>query len=167
MQRPLSNINFKTEVKSLFNPFLIIVFIRTDTRIYVRGDKSINYDWGKTDINHRSHILQKVADLIQFNADELLYLLLHETGKTIHDAWDELREAEDFLRFYCNEANHIQAKPRELKGPTGELNEISYHPKGTFLCISPWNFPVNLALAPLAGILAAGNRVMLKPSESK
>ena len=48
---------------------------------------------------------------------------------------------------------------------TGAKALINYQPKGVVGVISPWNFPVNLALAPLAGIIAAGNRIMLKPSE--
>ena len=47
----------------------------------------------------------------------------------------------------------------------GAKAEIRYQPKGVVGAISPWNFPLNLALAPLAGILSSGNRVMLKPSE--
>jgi len=47
----------------------------------------------------------------------------------------------------------------------GAKAKIEYQPKGTVGCISPWNFPVNLVMAPLGGILAAGNRVMIKPSE--
>ncbi|URL58252.1 coniferyl aldehyde dehydrogenase [Luteibacter flocculans] len=42
---------------------------------------------------------------------------------------------------------------------------IDYQPKGVVGLISPWNFPFNLTFAPLAGILAAGNRAMIKPSE--
>ena len=45
----------------------------------------------------------------------------------------------------------------------GAKAEIRYQPKGVVGAISPWNFPLNLALAPLAGILSSGNRVMLKP----
>ena len=47
----------------------------------------------------------------------------------------------------------------------GAKAEVKYQPKGVVGAISPWNFPVNLALAPLAGIIAAGSRVMHKPSE--
>ncbi len=47
----------------------------------------------------------------------------------------------------------------------GAKAEVRYQPKGVVGVISPWNFPVNLTFAPLAGILAAGNRVMIKPSE--
>lgn len=47
----------------------------------------------------------------------------------------------------------------------GAKAEVRYQPKGVVGVISPWNFPVNLTFAPLAGILAAGNRAMIKPSE--
>ena len=47
----------------------------------------------------------------------------------------------------------------------GARAEIRHQPKGVVGVISPWNFPVNLTFAPLAGVLAAGNRAMIKPSE--
>jgi coniferyl-aldehyde dehydrogenase len=52
-----------------------------------------------------------------------------------------------------------------LLGMLGAKAEIRFQPKGTIGIISPWNFPVNLTFAPLAGVLAAGNRAMIKPSE--
>src|SRR3569623_921700 len=52
-----------------------------------------------------------------------------------------------------------------LLGLFGAKAYVEYQPKGTVGVISPWNFPVNLTFTPLAGIFAAGNRVMIKPSE--
>ena len=52
-----------------------------------------------------------------------------------------------------------------ILGLFGAKAEIRYQPKGVVGVISPWNFPVNLTFAPLAGVLAAGNRAMIKPSE--
>jgi coniferyl-aldehyde dehydrogenase len=52
-----------------------------------------------------------------------------------------------------------------LLGLFGAKAEVRFQPKGVVGVISPWNFPVNLTFAPLAGILAAGNRAMIKPSE--
>ena len=52
-----------------------------------------------------------------------------------------------------------------LLGLFGARAELRYQPKGTVGVISPWNFPVNLTFGPLAQILAAGNRAMIKPSE--
>ena len=55
--------------------------------------------------------------------------------------------------------------PRIL-GFLGAKAEIRHQPKGVVGVISPWNFPVNLTFTPLAGVLAAGNRAMIKPSET-
>lgn len=58
--------------------------------------------------------------------------------------------------------------PRTLGFPNvapGSSAEIAYQPLGVVGVISPWNFPVTLTFGPLAGILAAGNRCMIKPSE--
>jgi coniferyl-aldehyde dehydrogenase len=52
-----------------------------------------------------------------------------------------------------------------LLGLFGAKAEVRFQPKGVVGIISPWNFPVNLTFTPLAGVLAAGNRVMIKPSE--
>ena len=68
---------------------------------------------------------------------------------------------------------HLKAwmKPEKRKttppilGLMGAKAEVRYQPKGVVGIISPWNFPVNLTFAPLAGVLAAGNRAMIKPSE--
>ncbi|MBX3482052.1 coniferyl aldehyde dehydrogenase [Phenylobacterium sp.] len=68
---------------------------------------------------------------------------------------------------------HLRAWMRpEKRKPTpailglfGAKAEVRFQPKGTVGVISPWNFPVNLTFSPLAGILAAGNRAMIKPSE--
>ena len=54
-----------------------------------------------------------------------------------------------------------------ILGLFGAKAEVRFQPKGVVGIISPWNFPVNLTFAPLAGVLAAGNRAMIKPSEFK
>jgi coniferyl-aldehyde dehydrogenase len=52
-----------------------------------------------------------------------------------------------------------------ILGVFGAKAEVRYQPKGVVAIISPWNFPVNLTFGPLAQVLAAGNRAMIKPSE--
>ena len=62
----------------------------------------------------------------------------------------------------------MRASRRHLEFPLGLIGAsgmVKYQPKGVVGLISPWNFPINLTFAPLAGILAAGNRAMIKPSE--
>lgn len=63
---------------------------------------------------------------------------------------------------------HRWMKPRRVPTPLpliGTRSHIRYEPRGVVLIISPWNFPLNLSLVPLVYALAAGNTVMLKPSE--
>ena len=157
----------ENEVRSLCDGHLI-GSLKFDDPKHIKTEITsslMNDAWAKTNIKHRAKILNKVAALLQKNSGQLLYLLIHETGKTIHDAWDELREAEDFLRFYSNEGIKLQSNSMELKGPTGELNELTYHPKGTFLCISPWNFPAAILIGQISAALITGNNVIAKPSE--
>jgi coniferyl-aldehyde dehydrogenase len=62
----------------------------------------------------------------------------------------------------------MRSQPRALGFPNlapGTTGEIRYQPLGVVGVISPWNFPVTLTFGPLASILAAGNRCMIKPSE--
>lgn len=62
----------------------------------------------------------------------------------------------------------MRPEKRKVEFPLGLLGskaQIQYQPKGVIGVISPWNFPVNLTFAPMANIFAAGNRVMIKPSE--
>jgi coniferyl-aldehyde dehydrogenase len=62
----------------------------------------------------------------------------------------------------------MRADRRKVEFPFGLLGakaEVRYQAKGTVGVVSPWNFPVSLTFSPLAGILAAGNRAMIKPSE--
>lgn len=67
-------------------------------------------------------------------------------------------------------ARHLAAWMRPQKVPTplsllGSRSWIEWQPKGVVLILAPWNFPINLTLGPLVSAVAAGNTVMLKPSE--
>ena len=105
-----------------------------------------------------------IADDLEKNPYELIYFLINEAGKTIQNAIDEIREAVDFLRYYSSRSIEL-FNNTELNGPTGEDNQMSFTPKGTFLCISPWNFPVAILIGQISAALSCGNRVIVKPSE--
>ena len=127
-------------------------------------EKNHSNSWSATKVKDRSKILNKIADNIENDPYELIYFLINEAGKTIQNAIDEIREAVDFLRYYSNQIIQISNQTK-LEGPTGEENIISYSPKGRFLCISPWNFPVAILIGQISAALACGNRVIVKPSE--
>ncbi|MCI3134547.1 coniferyl aldehyde dehydrogenase [Phenylobacterium aquaticum] len=74
-----------------------------------------------------------------------------------------LKHARDHLKKWMRPEKR-KTTPAIL-GLLGAKAEIQFQPKGVVGVISPWNFPINLTFAPLAGLLAAGNRAMIKPSE--
>jgi len=121
--------------------------------------------WDRTSAGDRSNILQKAARLFEENGPELMALCVREAGKTVFDAESELREAVDFLRFYALEAERLYGAPVVLPGPTGERNTLRLRGRGTFVCISPWNFPLAIFTGQVAAALAAGNAVLAKPAE--
>jgi RHH-type proline utilization regulon transcriptional repressor/proline dehydrogenase/delta 1-pyrroline-5-carboxylate dehydrogenase len=119
--------------------------------------------WLDYSVESRFEILNAVADLLEEQRPKFIYLLMHEAGKTLEDSIDEIREAVDFLRYYAQRATDL--KPSSQRGPTGEDNILEYGPKGTVLCVSPWNFPLAITVGQIAAALAAGNTVISKPSE--
>ena len=122
-------------------------------------------EWSSMHVEKRAAILEKIADDIETNPYEIIYYLMNEAGKTVQNTIDEIREAIDFLRYYAQQAVGLQKEDHILEGPTGEINALSYSPKGHILCISPWNFPVAILIGQISAALACGNKVTVKPSE--
>ncbi|QWL05253.1 bifunctional proline dehydrogenase/L-glutamate gamma-semialdehyde dehydrogenase PutA [Shewanella indica] len=121
--------------------------------------------WCRTPVEKRASALQKLADLLEENREELIVLCTREAGKSLQDGIDEVREAIDFCRYYAVQAKKMMSKPELLPGPTGELNELFVQGRGVFVCISPWNFPLAIFLGQVTAALAAGNTVIAKPAE--
>jgi RHH-type proline utilization regulon transcriptional repressor/proline dehydrogenase/delta 1-pyrroline-5-carboxylate dehydrogenase len=122
-------------------------------------------DWERTAAERRAALLEAAAELFEVRAAELMARIIREGGRTIPDALAELREAIDHLRYSAMRARTDFAVAEQLPGPTGERNEIALHGRGTFLCISPWNFPLAIFTGQIAAALAAGNAVIAKPAE--
>ena len=120
--------------------------------------------WDATPAEQRAEILENAAALIEQHTTELMALCVREGGKTVPDALAEVREAADFCRYYATLARRDFAAPQILIGPTGEHNELQYHGRGVFACISPWNFPLAIFTGQVAAALAAGNTVIAKPA---
>ena len=120
-------------------------------------------DWSRLEVADRCQRIEKWADAIHEHRPELTALLQREAGKTVEDAVTELREAEDFCRYYAAEARTMLV-PQELPSPTGESNHLLLCPRGLFVCISPWNFPASIFVGPIAAALATGNTVAAKPA---
>ncbi len=121
--------------------------------------------WDAAGAERRCACLERAADLMEQQCDQLIALIVAEAGRTIDDALSEVREAVDFCRYYAQRGRANFGKPLVLPGPTGEVNELSLHGRGVFLCISPWNFPLAIFIGQVSAALAAGNSVIAKPAE--
>ena len=121
--------------------------------------------WNSAGAAARATMLERTAELFEANAAELLALCVREGGRTLPDSVSELREAVDFLRYYAAQARRDFAGSLRLPGPTGESNDLSWHGRGVFLCISPWNFPLAIFTGQIAAALVTGNTVLAKPAE--
>jgi RHH-type proline utilization regulon transcriptional repressor/proline dehydrogenase/delta 1-pyrroline-5-carboxylate dehydrogenase len=119
--------------------------------------------WSATPVDERAAILERLADLLEANRDELMAICVKEAFKTIPDAIGEVREAADFCRYYAQQARS-GLKSIELPGPTGERNTLHLDGRGVWATIAPWNFPLAIFLGQTAAALVAGNSVVAKPA---
>ncbi|MCM2342973.1 MAG: L-glutamate gamma-semialdehyde dehydrogenase [Alphaproteobacteria bacterium] len=122
--------------------------------------------WSKTPALQRAQALETFADLLEQHNAELMALCAKEAGKTLDDGIAEIREAVDFCRYYAQRGRlDFSESGQRLPGPTGESNILTLHGRGTFVCISPWNFPLAIFVGQIAAALMAGNAVIAKPAE--
>ncbi|WP_157250125.1 gamma-aminobutyraldehyde dehydrogenase [Nonomuraea typhae] len=122
--------------------------------------------WGQTTPGERANLLLKVADAIEARADEINEAECLNTGKPrARMAEDETPVAADHFRFFAGAA-------RTLEGPTaGEFlaehtSVIRHEPIGVIGQVTPWNYPMMMAVWKIAPALAAGNTIVLKPSDT-
>lgn len=124
---------------------------------------------GKTkDISFRIEALETLRKAVKDHEEELMKSLNVDLNKTQFDAYaTEIGFVLHEIRFVLK---HLKswAKPRKVKTPMTHLGSTSMiypMPYGVALVIAPWNYPFQLAVAPLIGAIAAGNCAILKPSE--
>ncbi len=109
-------------------------------------------EWSARPVAERAEVLRRTADLYEEHIAELTVICTREAGKMMFDGIAEVREAVDFLRYYANEGERLEA-------------EEPGNARGIFVCISPWNFPLAIFTGQIAAALAAGNAVLAKPAE--
>jgi len=120
--------------------------------------------WKNTPANERAAALHEVATKIRAHRDELIRLLTMEEGKPIPENDEELWWVEDTFDYYAELARHERGRVLP-PGETGQFNFVIKEPYGVVGCIVPWNYPLLLLAWKMAPALAAGNTVVIKPSE--
>lgn len=136
-----------------------------DVEIALNKAQTAFHSWSHMSVEKRAQCLHRYADLLETNRNQLYALLCLEAGKTWSDCIGEVREAIDFCRYYAVQGIKLLEAPLSLHGYTGELNQLSLHPRGVALCISPWNFPLAIFTGQIVAALVTGNTVIAKPAE--
>jgi len=123
-------------------------------------------NWSNVPVIERAKIIREFGKLLDIHKYEFYGLLIREAGKNIDDAIAEVREAIDFAEYYATYAERLMGQGIKLPSYTGESNTLSWHSKGVFVCISPWNFPLAIFCGQIAAALVTGNAVISKPAEN-
>lgn len=111
----------------------------------------------------RARLLNKVADAIDTRADALARLQMLENGKILSECKAQVASAAATFRYYAGVCETVESAITPARGKY--LSMTVYEPMGVVLAITPWNSPLTMEAQKLAPALAAGNAVILKPSE--
>jgi betaine-aldehyde dehydrogenase len=120
--------------------------------------------WRKTSANERAKLLHEVAAKIRANWDAIVELLTLEEGKPIPENEEELEWVATTFDYYAELGRHERGRVLP-SAEAGQLNMVLKEPYGVVGCIVPWNYPLLLMGWKVAPALAAGNTVVIKPSE--
>lgn len=128
------------------------------------ADRARRGDWGDTTPGERSAVLFALADLLEQHRDELVDAEVADTGKPVRTfAEGELPFALDNLRFFAGAARSL-AGTGTGRFTQGYTSLLTREPVGVVGAITPWNFPLIMAIWKLGPALAAGCTVVLKPA---
>ena len=120
--------------------------------------------WAATPLDDRASALLRLHDLLLDQQGELVDLVVWESGKARKDAFLEVAHLAMTARYYARTA-HQHLDPRRVPGlfPVLTRTEVNRVPKGVVGIISPWNYPLTMALCDGLPALLAGNAVVSKP----
>jgi 1-pyrroline dehydrogenase len=130
----------------------------------VRAAEAAFAEWARTTPSERAEALLKLADSIEGHAGELAQLESSDVGKPMWLADSELPFIVDNLRFFAGAARNLEGRAT-AEYMRGYTSSIRREPLGVVGQITAWNFPLAIAVWKIGPALAAGNCVVLKPSE--
>ena len=121
-------------------------------------------DWHKMSASERRDLMKELANKSRENANELAKTISMEMGKPFPEALDEIDTVADFLEYYGELARDEVGR---IVAPVDRntMSLVRYESIGVIGCSIPWNYPLALMGWKLAPALAAGNTVVMKPSE--
>ena len=141
---------------------------RADVQDAIAAAKRAQPAWFRLGWEGRLEILKKAAELISERQMEYAGLMAIEVGKTRLEALGEVEEAADLIRYYAKTAedNAFYDHPMDNLGDAAVHTRTILRPHGVFAVISPFNFPMALAVGPTCAAMMAGNTVVFKPASA-
>lgn len=122
--------------------------------------------WRDATPSERSLALLRLADAVESRADELIALEVENTGKPIEmTRSEEIPPMADQLRFFAGAARHLEGKAA-AEYMAGMTSFVRREPVGVCAQVAPWNYPMMMAVWKFGPAIAAGNTVVLKPSDT-
>ncbi len=123
-------------------------------------------DWKETTPSERSLALFRIADAVEARADDLIALEVENCGKPAHlTRSEEIPPMVDQIRFFATAARHLEGKSagEYMRNMTSIIRRESI---GVCAQVAPWNYPMMMAVWKFGPAIAAGNTVVLKPSDT-
>ncbi len=144
---------------------------RVDMLALLERQRRAWLDEGVVSLATRRDRIERAMGVVRDNAERFVEAMRADFGhRSVHQSMftDIMASMAPLKHAHKQVARWMKPEKRSPEFPMGLLGasaRVEFQPLGVVGVISPWNFPVQLTFAPLGGILAAGNRVMIKPSE--
>ncbi|MFN2276410.1 MAG: aldehyde dehydrogenase family protein [Candidatus Promineifilaceae bacterium] len=135
-----------------------------DANAAVAAAKAAFPAWKRTPAWERAGLLHEAAAKMKAHEEELARLLTEEEGKPFVENEEEVFWTYDTFHYYAELGRHERGRFIP-PGDPDQINFVIKEPYGVAACITPWNYPLLLLAWKLAPALAAGNTVVIKPSE--
>ncbi|WP_084435892.1 aldehyde dehydrogenase family protein [Aldersonia kunmingensis] len=142
----------------------VIVGTEEDVDRAVAAALAAQSDWARLVPKERAEILHRIADRVVDNADLLARLESANTGKPLPVSHDDIAQTIDTFRFMAGAARSTTSQAAATYSE-GHLSVVLREPLGVIGVVTPWNYPLLMAAWKIAPILAAGNTMVIKPSE--
>ncbi|MCU4799555.1 succinic semialdehyde dehydrogenase [Halobacteria archaeon HArc-gm2] len=137
-----------------------------DVAVAVERARSAQIDWERTADDERAAVLERMGTLVLKHREELLDVVQLETGKSRLHAVEEILDVPLTCSYYAANGSSILADAhRSGAVPLVTDATVTYDPVGVVGVISPWNYPLTLAMTDVIPALFAGNAVVCKPDE--
>ncbi|MCK9703294.1 MULTISPECIES: aldehyde dehydrogenase family protein [Pseudomonas] len=154
------------EVRNAHDDSLLLSFPDADESLVEVADKAARaaqQQWWALTAQARGRAMYQVGNLIRDELENLAQIESLTANKPIRDARVEVLKVAEMFEYYAGWADKLHGDI--IPVPTTHLNYVTYEPLGTVLQITPWNAPIFTCGWQIAPAIAAGNAVILKPSE--